>query len=67
MISGNNSIVREITILQSHLGFLINPKNNMSLIAGVKMRKDETYTIPENTNYIFFGFRTSLRNLYDDF
>jgi hypothetical protein len=67
LISGNNSVARKITILQSHLGFLINPKNNMAFIAGVKIRKDDTYTIPEKTNYIYFGFRTNLRNLYDDF
>jgi hypothetical protein len=67
LISGNNSVARKITILQSHLGYLINPKNNMSFIFGMKIRKDETFIIPENTNYIYFGFRTNLRNLYDDF
>ncbi|MBL4594747.1 MAG: hypothetical protein JKX68_13175, partial [Flavobacteriales bacterium] len=49
----------ERSFIQYHLGYLINPKNNMSIIIGE--------TVIEGTNYLYFGFRTSLRNLYDDF
>jgi hypothetical protein len=60
-----NSNISVLSI-QAHLGFLINPKNNMSLIVGINKRTEKNGTLNE-TNYIFFGFRTSLRNLYDDF
>ena len=65
--SYNSASDKKITNLQSHLGFLVNPKNNMAFIAGVKMRNDNTSGSDEKTNYIYFGFRTNLRNLYDDF
>jgi len=53
-------------LVQYHLGYLINPKNNMSLILGVNKRINTTSPI-DNTGIIYFGFRTSLRNLYNDF
>ena len=55
-----------VLTIQAHLGFLINPKNNMSILVGINKRTWEHGTIHE-TNYVYFGFRTSLRNLYDDF
>ena len=72
--SFSNSI-NEILYTQAHLGFLINPKNNMSIVIGVIHRsKKVTSTWPINptirtydSKYIYFGFRTNLRNLYDDF
>jgi hypothetical protein len=63
--TSSNTNLSLLTI-QAHLGFLINPKNNMSLIVGINKRTEKNGTLNE-TNYIFFGFRTSLRNLYDDF
>lgn len=73
------TINHEITNIQAHLGYLVNPKNNMSIVVGVNQRIEEV-DVPSNnnvigstthqtnkTNYIYFGFRTSLRNLYDDF
>ena len=50
----------ETAFFQYHLGFLINPKNNMSILLGSTFINDET-------NYLYFGLRTNLRNLYDDF
>jgi len=64
-----------------HIGYLINPKNNMSITLGYKNRFTEYassstqahwYWDHKNepiyiTQYIYFGFRTSLRNLYSDF
>ena len=63
----SESGITSLSSIQSHLGFLVNKKNNMSLVAGIKMRKDESYSMLQETNYVYFGFRTSLRNLYDDF
>ncbi len=51
-------------IAQFHLGYLINPKNNMSILAGFTER---AWGSDRETMYVYFGFRTSLRNLYNDF
>ncbi len=67
---------RKIMNIQAHVGFLVNPKNNMSIVLGIHQRKEEvdvpvgtefTEHQTYKTNYIYFGFRTNLRNLYDDF
>jgi len=62
-------IERELTILQAHIGFLVNPKNNMSLTIGINKRTEaiSALNIINETNYIYVGFKTSLRNLYSDF
>lgn len=62
-------IERKLTILQAHVGFLVNQKNNMSLTIGINKRTEaiSALNITNETNYIYFGFRTSLRNLYNDF
>jgi hypothetical protein len=72
--------------IQAHIGFLINPKNNMALFVGMNKRSEDFGNLfgpgimiqggssnqfimgpnPES-NYIYVGFRTALRNLYDDF
>jgi len=61
--------IQTITI-QAHLGYLINPKNNMSIVLGITNRGREISRNPnfnDKTNYIYFALRTSLRNLYSDF
>ena len=79
--SGNTDL--SLLTLNAHLGFLINPKNNLSLIIGMSKRTEDfgnlygpglsfsgTSTIAgpnTETNYIYFGIRTLLRNLYNDF
>ncbi len=57
----------KITTFQAHIGYLINPKNNMSLVLGVTNRNKEVLNTSNRTNYIYFAFRTNLRNLYNDF
>ena len=74
----NTSVNTDLSLLtiQAHLGLIINPKNNMSLIIGVSKRSEDfgNLTSPigvigpnPESQYIYFTFRTSLRNLYDDF
>ncbi len=63
--------------IQAHLGYLINPKNNFSILVGINQRTENidintdvaslTFHQTNKTNYIYFGIRTSLRNLYNDF
>ncbi|PKP48524.1 MAG: hypothetical protein CVT95_04360 [Bacteroidetes bacterium HGW-Bacteroidetes-12] len=60
-------IETDIINLQFHIGVLVNPKNNMSIMLGVNNRKVTSNNVDFNTNYIYFAFRTSLRNLYTDF
>ena len=70
-VSNNNATIpvmeTDIVNLQFHVGVVVNPKNNMSLVLGIHNRKETTNNIDFNTNYIYFAFRTSLRNLYGDF
>ncbi len=51
-------------ITQFHLGYIINPKNNMSIFAGITER---SWGSELETSFVYFGFRTNLRNLYYDF
>ncbi|MBW6484048.1 MAG: hypothetical protein K0B10_13430 [Vicingaceae bacterium] len=60
-------IETDIVNLQFHVGVLVNPKNNMRIMLGINNRTITTNNIDFNTNYIYFAFRTSLRNLYTDF
>ncbi|MCO6500518.1 MAG: hypothetical protein J5I47_09105 [Vicingus serpentipes] len=58
----------EITNYQVHLGYLINPKNNMSFVVGLTNRNEKMNQVKLNsTNYFYVGLRTALRNLYSDF
>lgn len=70
IVSNGNSLTSydtKLSILQAHLGYILNPKNNLALVMGVTNRT-ETNDIAENkTNYIYFSIKTSLRNLYYDF
>jgi hypothetical protein len=72
----SGSFNRDITNIQTHLGYIINPKNNLSILAGINQRTENVNTTFDNgiktnqtnrTNYVYFGIRTSLRNLYNDF
>lgn len=56
-----------LMIIQAHIGYLINPKNNMNITAGFTLRDEDINGISNKTNYIYFALRTSLRNLYSDF
>jgi len=56
-----------LTILQAHLGYIINPKTNLSFVVGATNRVEKTNISEDKTNYIYFSIKTSLRNLYYDF
>ena len=56
-----------LTVLQAHLGYVINPKTNLSFIIGATNRVEKTDISENKTNYIYFSIKTSLRNLYYDF
>ena len=49
------------------VSYLINPKNNMNLSVGLRMRKSESDLASEESTLINFAFRTSLRAFYLNF
>ncbi|MCB0402805.1 MAG: hypothetical protein KDD41_12025 [Flavobacteriales bacterium] len=61
--------IREVSnvkslVAQGHLGYMINPKNNLAAMIGFTERVAAS---KKETMYVYFGIRTNLRNLYDDF
>ena len=60
----------KLSYIDFQLGYVVNPVYNMNLVLGVTIRNlyssDSSVPAQEST-YIYFGFRTSLRNLYYDF
>jgi hypothetical protein len=62
---GNTS---SLQIFDVRVGYLINPLTNMKLELGVFNRSTTSlYAEDTSTNYLFFAFKTDLRNLYFDF
>ncbi len=53
------------------IGYLINPSTNLNIVAGISIRseaKDSGGILTHSeTNFIYFGIRTSLSNVYYDF
>ncbi len=49
------------------LGYLVNPMYNMNVVAGWLYRGLAGAPGASVTNYVYFGFRTSLSNFYYDF
>jgi hypothetical protein len=49
------------------ISWLINPAYNFNFTVGYVNRTEKTDAETLNTNYFFFGLKTSLRNLYYDF
>lgn len=56
-----------LQIIDFKLGYLVNPSTNMNLILGVSLRNVSNDFGKSNTNFVYFGFRTSLANYYYDF
>ena len=72
-----NNTDLKIRSINLHFGYIINPKNNMSVLFGINFREKDIpglsafsssiFDSPSVSNYYYFGFRTNLRNLYNDF
>jgi hypothetical protein len=56
-----------ITYQDIHIGYLVNPATNFNIILGVSNRIEQTNKVTKNTQFVYFGIRTSLANLYYDF
>ncbi len=56
-----------IAHLGGHLGWMINPATSMNLVLGADLRTFSNSSGRHTTTFVYFAFRTSLRNIYTDF
>lgn len=50
-----------------HISYLVNPSTNFNIVVGISNRIAKTEKSTGNTQFIYFGIRTSLANFYYDF
>lgn len=60
-------IKTRLTVGDISLSFMVNPRNNFNVSAGYRVRRESTDTQELDTKFLWFGIRTSLKNLYYDF
>ncbi|MBL4623850.1 MAG: hypothetical protein JKY42_01730 [Flavobacteriales bacterium] len=59
-----------LSYMDFQLGYMVNPNYNMNIVLGATLRNLESTNIDtqaRSSTYVYFAFRTSLRNLYYDF
>lgn len=61
-----NPSIGDVTIqnYEANLGYIFNPITNLMVNAGVRHRD---HSVTGSTNWVYFGLKTNLRNLYYDF
>ena len=62
-----NGVSNSISYLDLSLSYLLNPKTNMRLTAGVSGRINDNVMGKEISKFFYIAFRTSLTNSYYDF
>lgn len=65
---GNNTLMTNVFYIRGEVGFRLNVKTNMQILAGYHYRT-QSYSLPWDVfrmNLIYFAFRTNLRNFYND-
>lgn len=50
-----------------HIGFLVNPSTNFNIVVGLSNRSEITEGANKQTQFVYFGVRTSFANFYYDF
>lgn len=50
-----------------HIGYLVNPSTNFNIVLGISNRIAKTEKSTSNTQFVYFGIRSSLANFYYDF
>lgn len=66
----NNEKYSFTSILNSKIGYIINPSYNLNISLGVNLRSQnfcKFEAMNNETNYIYLGLKTNLYNLYYDF
>ena len=56
-----------LTTTDVSLSYLLNRHTNMRIEAGITTRKESNKDWDNQMQYIYFGIRTGLRNIYYDF
>jgi len=56
-----------LTVADVSVSYLLNRRTNMRIEAGVTTRKEHNNKWDKQMQYIYFGIRTGLRNIYYDF
>jgi hypothetical protein len=56
-----------LNIADASLTFLVNPRNQFNLSAGVRYREEKNAMETLKTAFVYLGIRTSLKSLYYDF
>ncbi|MBL6657913.1 MAG: hypothetical protein ISR00_07055 [Flavobacteriales bacterium] len=57
----------DLQFVDFRVGYLINPITNLKLEVGVSSRNTEDLSMSTENQYLFFGLKTDLRNIYYDF
>jgi len=52
---------------KAELSYLINPAYNLNIYGGYLYRKETNKHYTDDTSFVYFGIRTSVENIYDDF
>lgn len=64
--SGTPTIANSM-ILNTELSYLFNPKTNMNIVVGYRLKRSGADEIFGETDYLYLAFRTTLFNEYVDF
>ena len=56
-----------LNIVDVHIGYLVNPSTNFNIVIGISNRISSNSYTTTQSNFIYFGIRTSLSNVYYDF
>lgn len=56
-----------LTYQDFRVGYIVNPKTNLNIEVGISSRSEKDIYYTRQTNFIYFGIRTSLTNFYYDF
>lgn len=56
-----------LTYAEGSVSYLINPRNNFNVAAGVRIRKEQNDLETKNTQQVWFAIRTSIKSIYTDF
>jgi hypothetical protein len=64
LFDGLECKVKSVTL---RLDYLVNPKTNFNIEAGIMIRKFSNVFVTDDTQLIYFGIRTALENYYFDF
>jgi hypothetical protein len=59
-------IKTNLSFINARVGYIINPKTNLRVEAGMISRQESNYIATGNTRWFTFGLRSTFRNIYQD-